>query len=129
MERVWFGGKVVELTPSIHADERGVLTVLAFDRHRFAAVRSFIIEAPDGALRGGHGHHRGRQLFVRLSGSIDIELRYGGAVERLTLDTGLRAVLVEPPVWASQTYRGEHASLLVLCDTAYDADDYSEDPV
>ncbi|KQW79047.1 hypothetical protein ASC89_12125 [Devosia sp. Root413D1] len=129
MERVWLGGKVVELIPSIHADERGALAALAFDRHRFAAVRSFIVEAPDGARRGGHGHHRGRQLLVRLSGSIDVELRYGGTVERLTLDDRLRAVLVEPPVWASQTYRGERASLLVLCDTAYDPDDYSEDPV
>jgi dTDP-4-dehydrorhamnose 3,5-epimerase-like enzyme len=129
MERLWFGGKAAELTPSLHVDERGVLTVLAFDRHRFAAVRTFIVEAPDGTVRGGHRHRRGRQLLVQLSGSIDIELRYGGGVERLTLDGELRAILVEPPVWASQTYRGEHASLLVLCDTAYDADDYFEDPV
>lgn len=129
MERAWFGGKVAELTPSTHADERGTLTALAFDRHHFCAVRSFIVEAPDGTVRGGHGHHRGRQLFVRLSGAIDIELRYGGGVERLTLDDRLPAILVEPPVWATQTYRGGSARLLVLCDTAYDADDYREDPV
>jgi dTDP-4-dehydrorhamnose 3,5-epimerase-like enzyme len=129
MERVWFGGKVTELIPSSHADERGLLTALAFDQYGFAAVRSFIVEAPDGAIRGGHGHHRGRQLLMRLSGSIDLELRYGGGIERLTLDAELRAILVEPPVWASQTYRGARASLLVLCDTPYDAGDYSEDPV
>ncbi|MBN9362654.1 MULTISPECIES: FdtA/QdtA family cupin domain-containing protein [unclassified Devosia] len=128
MERAWFGGKVVELPPGSHADERGVLTTMAFDRHGFAAVRCFIVEAPDGARRGGHGHLRGRQLLVRLSGSIDIELRYHGSIERLTLDDGLRAILVEPPVWASQTYRGDRASLLVLCDTTYDVDDYSKDP-
>lgn len=129
MGREWFGGRVAELIASTHADERGVLTALAFDRYRFAAVRTFIVEAPDGAVRGGHGHYRGRQLLVRLSGAVDVELRHGGSIERLTLDERCPAILVEPPVWASQTYRGERSSLLVLCDTPYDAADYFREPL
>jgi dTDP-4-dehydrorhamnose 3,5-epimerase-like enzyme len=128
MSQRWFEGKVVELNPGVHADERGVLTTLSLEQHAFSAVRTFIVEAPDGAVRGGHGHRRGRQLLLWLAGEIEIELRYRGAVDNLVLDEEHRAILIEPPVWASQTYRGSRASLLVLCDTPYDPDDYLKDP-
>jgi hypothetical protein len=59
-----------------------------------------------------------------VSGEIEIELRYGDITERLTLDPHHRAVLIEPPVWSRQTYRGEQPAMIVFCDTPYDPDDY-----
>jgi dTDP-4-dehydrorhamnose 3,5-epimerase-like enzyme len=126
---VILGGKVVELTPGVHLDERGVLTSFAFDQHDFAAVRTFVVQAPDGTVRGGHGHRSGRQVLLWLSGEIEVELRYRSQIERVVLNENRRAILIEPPVWARQRYRGASPSILVLCDTRYDADDYLEEPV
>src|SRR4051794_40958442 len=59
-----------------------------------------------------------------VSGLIDIELRWKGGLERLQLDPLNRALLIEPPVWSRQIYRGDHSSMVVFCDTAYDPSDY-----
>lgn len=129
MVQVWFGGKVVGLEPSVHVDARGTLTTMAFDQYGFAAVRGFIVQGPNGVVRGGHGHREGRQLLLQLSGEIEIELRYHSDIERIVLDEKLRAILIEPPIWALQTYWGNNPSMLVLCDTPYDPADYLREPV
>lgn len=123
------GGKVRFVDAEAHADPRGTLTAYALARHGFAAVRAFTVVAPAGAVRGGHAHRAGRHVLLRIGGEIEVELRYRGDVERVTLAESSPALLIEPPVWAQQTYRGDGAALLVLCDTDYDPDDYLADPV
>jgi dTDP-4-dehydrorhamnose 3,5-epimerase-like enzyme len=123
------GGRVTVLDTSSYADTRGILTALEFGPLAFQPVRVFVVEAPDGAVRGGHGHRQGRQLLLRLSGAIDIELRHADEVEHLRLDGESRAVLITAPVWSRQTYRGENPSLLVLSDTAFDPAAYLGEPV
>jgi len=59
-----------------------------------------------------------------VSGLIDIEIRWKERLERLQLDPLNRALLIEPLVWSQQIYRGEHSSMVVFCDTAYDLSDY-----
>lgn len=103
-------------------DERGALMPIELDG--LAVVRVFVVEAPDGAVRGGHGHASGKQLLVRLSGRIDIETRLAGDIHSFTLDDSDHAVLIASPVWSTQTYRGDGARLLVLCDTPYDPSTY-----
>ena len=128
-ERGLLGGKVRVLDTRSHEDARGILTVLEFGPLAFTAVRAFVVEAPDGAVRGGHGHRRGRQLLMRVSGEIDIELRHGGQVEHVRLDASHRALLIEAPVWSQQTYGGESPVMVVFADVEFDPDNYLAEPV
>jgi hypothetical protein len=126
-ESLW-GGLVTPVTLETREDARGTLTPVTFAEHGFDAVRAFVVTAPDGAVRGGHGHRVGRQLLLRVGGRIEVELRHGGQSARLTLDASAPALLVEPGVWSRQTYRGADAALVVFSDTVYDRGDYFDDP-
>ncbi|WP_051371474.1 sugar 3,4-ketoisomerase [Mesorhizobium loti] len=127
--RTLFDGKVILIPTTARSDPRGLLTAIQFGDYNFQAIRAFVVTAPPGTSRGGHAHRSGRQLMMQLSGEIVIEFRYHERVERLSLTASNRAVLVDAQVWALQTYEGENPSLLVFCDTEYDAEDYVFDPV
>jgi hypothetical protein len=88
------------------------------------AVRSFLVSAPAGTVRGGHGHRSGCQLLVRISGEIKLELALGDETAQLVLDHELNAAIIHAPVWSRQTYRDESPRLLVFCNTPYDPDSY-----
>ena len=62
-----------------------------------------------------------------VSGLVEVELRWRGRSERLRLDPAARAILIEPPVWSSQTFLAANSAIVVFCDTPYDAADYIED--
>ena len=127
-DKTWFDGRVVEMSGSFHADQRGTLSAFEFARLGFMPVRSFIIAAPDGTERGGHGHRTGRQLLVCTSGRVELELSYAGETIHLTLDGPDRAVLISAPVWARQTYRGDRPVLMVLSDVPFADDVYLVEP-
>ena len=117
-------GRVKRLATLSFEDERGLLSPIDFGDHGFHVVRAFVVLGRPGAVRGGHGHRRGRQILMLVSGRIDVELRWRGSLERLQLDPLNRALLIEPPVWSRQIYRDDHSSMVVFCDNAYDPDDY-----
>jgi dTDP-4-dehydrorhamnose 3,5-epimerase-like enzyme len=124
----WLGGRVRTIPRQINVDARGSLAIVDFAALQMAAVRSFIVSAPDGTSRGAHGHYCGRQILVAVVGEIDVEMERKGVAETFRLSPTGPAILVEPGVWARQTYRGDGAVLLVLCDTTYDPADYFFDP-
>lgn len=108
-------------------DERGSLVPLSFDEVGFTAARAFVVNAPRGAVRGGHAHLRVRQVLVRASGTIEVEMLHGGARATVTLDESCPAILVEPGVWMQQTYPADHSSLVVFADGPYDASEYAHE--
>lgn len=126
-ESLW-GGLATPLPLDARTDPRGTLTPVDLSGHGFDTVRAFVVTAPDGTSRGGHGHRIGRQLLLRAGGRIEVELRHGGESALVTLDDTCPALLVEPGVWSRQTYRGDAATLVVFCDTEYDRADYFDDP-
>ena len=105
-------------------DERGTLTPLTFDDLGFVVARTFVVNAPRGAVRGGHAHRGVRQVLFRASGTVEVEVRHGGAQAHVTLDDSGPALLVEAGVWARQTYLDDHAALVVFADGPYDASEY-----
>lgn len=117
-------GKAVRIPMQVFSEPRGVLTTFDFHRHGFVPVRAFIVAAPSGAVRGGHGHVRGRQLLIRASGEIEVEIRHCSSNARLVLDAENPAIMIEAPVWSRQTYWGEQPTMIVLCDTPYSPEDY-----
>jgi hypothetical protein len=90
----------------------------------FPVRRLFVVnDVPAGGVRGRHAHRTARQILVCLAGRIDVEMRADGEIFQFTLDRSDRALLLEPGVWASQTYSST-AVLLVLSDESYDACSY-----
>src|SRR5205814_400777 len=105
-------------------DAAGYLTPIDVAALPLTVVRAFVIEAPDGAIRGGHAHRSGKELFVRLAGEITIDLHLSGVDSTLSLDATHNALLIAAPVWSRQRYHGPAPRLLVFCDTPYDPRSY-----
>jgi len=118
------GGSVRILDLESFRDDRGVLTPMTFDDFGFSAARAFVVRAPQGAVRGGHGHRRVRQVLFCASGMIDLDLRHRGAHARFTLDEGNPAVLLEAGVWSRQMYVASGSTLIVFADGPYDSAEY-----
>ena len=108
-------------------DEGASLLPIEFADVPMTVVRSFLVAAPDGTVRGGHGHRSGCQLLLRLGGEIELELAVDDRSATLVLDAELNAAMIHSPVWSRQTYRGESPQLMVWCDTPYDPDSYVYD--
>ena len=125
-ENILCYGRVIRIHTKAIRDARGALTPIEFSSYNFHPVRTFVITATPGAVRGGHSHRRARQLLMMVSGEIQIEARYLDCTVQFTLDSEHRAVLLEPLVWSRQTYYGSNPAMVVFSDTAYDASDYIE---
>ncbi len=106
------------------ADSRGWLSPIHFASENFLAVRAFIVSAPNGVSRGGHGHARTRQIFMLVTGGIQVEMSDGNTSETHLLDSDNRALLIEKGIWTQQTFQGDNAAMVVFCDEEYDPEDY-----
>ncbi|MEO5375284.1 MAG: FdtA/QdtA family cupin domain-containing protein [Alphaproteobacteria bacterium] len=109
------------------ADERGALTILDEAILPLEAIRRvFVVHGEDGVSRGDHAHIRCAQLLVCLTGRCTVEWTDGTDRASLTLDTPRQGLLIPAGIWSHQVYdRG--ATLMVLCDRSYEADDYIRD--
>ncbi len=114
----------IDTLPGVR-DSRGALTVVELSKTvPFAVARLFYVSGvPAGLSRGGHAHYRCRQYMICQGGRLGIALADGSRERSLELSTG-QAILVEPGIFATQTYLDEDSILLVLCDRPYEADDY-----
>lgn len=119
-------GTVRVLDLDCFRDHRGSLTPITFDDVGFSVARTFVVSAPRGAIRGGHAHRRVRQVLFRASGRIDVEVSHHGERARIALDEAHPAVLLEPGVWAQQTYLDDDSTLIVFADGPYDASEYED---
>ncbi|HYD87791.1 MAG TPA: FdtA/QdtA family cupin domain-containing protein [Vitreimonas sp.] len=120
----FYGGLVKTFRFGAVADARGSLTPFDFADLGFTPVRAFLVDAPDGATRGGHAHRSGRQLLIRVGGEISVETAHQSENHTFNLTETENALLIAAPVWARQLYRGADARLLALCDTPYDPASY-----
>ena len=82
----FFGGLAVSIDLPVLEDARGTLCPLEFPINGFLPVRAFLVSAVSGAIRGGHGHYKARQLLMHVSGVIEVELRFNGTIETTVLD-------------------------------------------
>ena len=118
-------GSVRILELECFRDHRGSLTPITLDDLGFSVARTFVVRAPQGAVRGGHAHRRVRQVLFRASGTIDVDLSRDGVRASVTLDEDRPAVLLEAGVWAQQTYRDHDSTLIVFADGPYEAAEYA----
>jgi len=118
---------VVDRLP-IMRDPRGALTVVEFKNFiPFAVARLFFIrDVPAGTTRGAHAHFRCKQYLVCQNGRVRVALADGTGEKTIELSQG-QGMLVEPGIFATETYLEADSQLLVLCDRPYEKEDYIHD--
>lgn len=128
-EGVWFGG-LARLVPLRRVvDSRGALLPLEFDALPFAPKRVVVVhEVPAGAVRGGHGHRRGRQMLACIRGAVHVRMVRPPETATVTLVPGGAGLLLEAGVWAEQSYAGEGAAMLMLASEPFDPESYFFEP-
>jgi hypothetical protein len=116
----YLGGRAV-ITPLVcHTDSRGALLPFDFATLPFEPRRIFVVNGvPVGTTRGGHAHKSCRQLLICVAGSIRIDMQWERRTETVRLDRSDLGVLIEPGVWASETYEAPGTILLVLASEPY----------
>lgn len=78
--------------------------------------------------RGGHTHHKTRQVLLALSGACNVDLDNGhGEKTTVRLEKFNTGLLLEPYVWHVMKDFEDGTVLLVLASTPYDERDYIKD--
>lgn len=128
-KRVFYEDKVELVQLSERLDERGVLLPIDFSTLPFQPRRVFIThDVPAGTTRGGHAHKEESQLLIRLTGQLQVAMRYNSQLEVCLLERSDVGLLIGPGVWSEQTYLEPGTTLLVLANTPYDPASYLRDP-
>ena len=105
-------------------DDRGSLMPIEFKNIGFQPKRIFVVNnVPLGEIRGEHSHYVTQQYLICINGKVKVYLDNGYGVETITLLKN-EGVLIPPLVWDSQEFLTKDASILVVCSTEYDKDDY-----
>jgi len=106
---------------------QGTLNVFEFDTLPFNPKRLFTVSSvQSSSTRGRHAHRVCRQLIACISGEIELICIYGENYEEkiFHLTPASNAVLIEPGVWAEQTYKTSDSVAIVFCSHKYDEADY-----
>lgn len=108
-------------------DERGNLTVIE-KVIPFDIKRVFYIYGVDNSIRGGHRHHKARQLAVCLKGSCKIYNNDGIKEEIYNLNRPDISILLESKDWHTMYDFSIDAILMVFASEYFDNDDYIYTP-
>ncbi len=104
------------------SDMRGTLDVFEKDM-AFAIERIFIINAPAGVERGGHGHKKCQMVLICPRGVVEVIVNNGSGRKSVLLDTSSKALFLEPSDWHVMHFI-EDSVLVVQASEKYDEEDY-----
>ena len=117
---------MIESLTSNH-DLRGSLSALDFSSLCFEPKRIFYVkDVPKFTERGNHAHRKTQQYLICLEGTIQVKL-FDGLEESNYLLKKNQMIFVDKLVWDSQTYMTGRDTLLSICSTEYDPEDYITD--
>ena len=109
---------------NIFSDERGDLIPFEFSKLTFIPKRIFTVSnVPKDSIRGGHSHFSTIQILVCILGEIEVILHDGFVEEKIKIKKG-DYIVVDKLIWDSQKFLTEDSTLLVICSTEYNIDDY-----
>jgi dTDP-4-dehydrorhamnose 3,5-epimerase-like enzyme len=118
--------RLIELPRHARSDGE-VIVAQAAAQVPFRIERMFALAAPAGAKRGRHAHRLCSQFMICVSGAVDVVCEDGNSKNIFALDRRNQALLVPPGLWNTVEFRRSDSVLVVLCDRAYDAEDYIRD--
>lgn len=111
-------------------DPRGNLTPVEGDNDIPFPIRRvyWIYDVPGGAVRGGTAYRTLHEVFVSLSGSVDLTVDDGrGSTFRQTLSRGYYGIHVPAMMWRRLSNFSSNAVCLIFASRHYDENDYVRD--
>ena len=93
----------------------------------FSIMRMFNVRSEINTIRGRHAHRCCTQLLICTNGAIDVQCDDSIETRKYLLDKANYGLLIPPGIWAEQKSIKEDTVLTVLCDRAFDEDDYIRD--
>ncbi len=98
----------------------GMFQNVSFDIKRVLVMR----EMREDDKRGGHTHHKTRQILFAINGGCTVDLDNGKEKDSVKLDKFTKGVLLEPFIWHVMRSFEPGTILLVLADMEYNEKDY-----
>ena len=109
----------------VHSNSSGNLCVYESDDGvPFDIKRIFTVMAKKNEIRGNHAHKICQQLLVCVSGEIEVICDDGLNQRIYRLSEMGKGLLIPARIWAFEKYINEGSVLMVLCDQAYEKNDY-----
>lgn len=117
-------GDIIKI-PSIN-DKRGSLCVLENNKSVPFKIKRiyYIFDVPSETDRGGHAHKKLRQLFIPISGSFSIRLKWGDQIKDFQLNNPKKGLYVGQMVWRELYNFSSGAVCLVLASENFLKRDY-----
>ena len=115
--------KIIRL-PRYCEDNGDLVVIEGLINVPFPIARVFMVQAPNGAIRGQHAHRACTQFLTCPRGVVEVQCDDSATTAIFVLDRPDIGLLVPPGIWCEQTYRLGESALAVLCDRPYEADDY-----
>lgn len=108
-----------------HFEDNGDLVVMeGMVNVPFTIARVFVVRAPEGSVRGQHAHKACAQFLTCPRGSVEVVCNDGLHTAEFVLNHPNMGLYIPSGIWAEQRYKTEDAALTVLCDRAYEPEDY-----
>ena len=107
-------------------EDNGELSVFEenLDLIPFSIKRIFNVRSRKNSIRGMHAHRLCSQILICSNGSIEVTCDNSINKEIYILDKPNYGLLVSPGIWAEQKYLTNSASMTVICNRVYEAEDY-----
>ena len=77
--------------------------------------------------RGKHSHHKTKQVFISINGSIDVLCDDGNDKVTYNLKEKNQALYLPEMIWDEITFHSKDSILLSIASTYYDTSDYISD--
>jgi len=112
-----------------HSDpESADLFVFEYSNLPWTPARMYVMQNfVDGVTRGNHAHKRLSQIFIMISGSLELEVYQGENRICYSMTPQSGELELKPGAWRVISKASKDAVLLVLADAAYDEEDYLRD--
>jgi len=119
--------KILDL-PAV-LDARGALTFVEQNNHVPFDIKRvyYLYDVPSGATRAAHAHKGLHQLYICLSGSMDVHLDDGVNKKIVHLNRPHYGFYLYPGIWRHIDNFSSNSVLLVLTSELYDETDYIRD--
>jgi dTDP-4-dehydrorhamnose 3,5-epimerase-like enzyme len=109
-----------------HSDpDSADLFVFEYSKLPWIPARMYVMQNfVEGRTRGNHAHKRLSQIFIMISGSLQLEIYRGENCQSVILTPQTGELELKPGAWRVISNASKDAVLLVLADEAFYEEDY-----
>lgn len=116
------------LIKTISDPETASLSAIEFSSLPFKPERIYWIQDfTSEAVRGNHSHKKLTQVFIMISGSMNLKIYEGAQSKFYEFSRESKPLIVEPGTWRIMSKASSDAVLLVIADRPYEPEDYIRD--